>query len=343
MWQEHVGVLHVHTLYSDGARCIAQVIGDARRAGLDFLVITDHDTLSPRREGWEGRHGDLEVIVGVEITPSEEGHMLAMRVKQCTGYASSPNRDTLDAIHAQGGYALVAHPMGEERRWPRIHQKPWRNWEHECIRGMEIWSYMHDWLDEVKWWRFPAVNVFSNHPERIVAGPRKAVLARWDQIGRTRRFAGVAGLDAHARRMPLIDVEIFPYDHMFHCLRNHFYLRADVGAADRRPALWEALAEGRGFVAHDGLADATGAECYAALPDGSRMMMGEEHAFASGAAMVFMTPRAAELRWIADGACRLKTAGKKLVARPTGPGVYRFEARLRGRPWIFTNPFYLRG
>lgn len=232
----------MHTLYSDGARCVAQVVREARRARLDFVVITDHDTLAPRREGWAGHHAGLDVIVGAEITPSEEGHMLAMRVSGCAGYASSPNYDTLDAIRARGGYALVAHPMGEDRRWLLIRHEPWYDWEHGCIRGMEIWSYMHDWLDEVKWWRFPALHTFSRYPERVVRGPRAQVLALWDRIGRSRRFAGVAGLDAHARRVPFLDVEVFPYARMFHYLRNHFFLRADTPPERRGDALWEALA-----------------------------------------------------------------------------------------------------
>lgn len=33
---------------------------------------------------------------------------------------------------------------------------------------------------------------------------------------------------------------------------------------------------------------------------------------------------------------------ERLAARPVGPGIYRFEARLDGAPWVFGNPFYLR-
>ena len=58
--------------------------------------------------------------------------------------------------------------------------------------------------------------------------------------------------------------------------------------------------------------------------------------------MTLALPRAAEVRWIANGECRLKKHTDRLSAVPAAPGVYRYEARLEGAPWIFTNPFYLK-
>ncbi|GAG06640.1 unnamed protein product, partial [marine sediment metagenome] len=89
-------------------------------------------------------------------------------------------------------------------------------------------------------------------------------------------------------------------------------------------------------------ADTTGAECTARLPDGSCMMMGEERPFAKGTSMTLKLPVRAEITWIADGRRRLWATADSLTAEPIEPGVYRFEARLDRRPWLFTNPFYLR-
>jgi len=129
---------------------------------------------------------------------------------------------------------------------------------------------------------------------------------------------------------------------MFRCLRNHLFIREEDWRADPRRALWEAHAEGRGLVSHHALADAAGSRCFALLPDSRRVEMGEEAAFVPGAATVLDLPRPADIRWIADGECRLAAHAARLEARPAGPGVYRFEARLDGRPWVFTNPIYFR-
>ena len=45
-----------------------EIIDAAQMAGLDFLILTDHNTLQAREEGWEGWHDDLLVVVGQEIT-----------------------------------------------------------------------------------------------------------------------------------------------------------------------------------------------------------------------------------------------------------------------------------
>ena len=40
------GDLHCHTTLSDGSEGIEDVIFKAKRADLDFLAITDHDTIA---------------------------------------------------------------------------------------------------------------------------------------------------------------------------------------------------------------------------------------------------------------------------------------------------------
>jgi hypothetical protein len=37
-----------------------------------------------------------------------------------------------------------------------------------------------------------------------------------------------------------------------------------------------------------------------------------------------------------------KAFGTGLEFRADAPGAYRVEARLGGKPWVYTNPIYLR-
>lgn len=341
-WAEQIGALHVHTRYSDGTGTVGNIVGGARAAGLDFIVLSDHDTLAARREGWHGLHDGVAVLVAVEITPRRGPHVLAMDVAECVGYAARTSRGILDGIAEQGGYAVIAHPMGKRKPTLGINHAPWEYWQHGIIRGMEIWSYMYDWVDEVVWWRLPYAYEFWKHPERCVRGPRPKLLRHWDRMGRDRRIAGLAGLDCHARRLPVAGAHIFPYEQMFRCLRNHLFIPAEDTGAARVDALWQALAEGRGFVSHDIVADATGTRCFATLPDGRMLQMGQEAQFQDGAELALALPRKAEIRWIADGRCRLVESSRQMNVRPAGPGVYRFEAHIDDKPWLYTNPFYLR-
>lgn len=341
-WRECVGALHVHSHYSDGSGSLERIIETAKEAGLDFVVLSDHDTLAARREGWEGSHDGLRVLVATEITPARQGHVVAMNVTRCAAFAAGHNRATLDAVRDQGGYAIIAHPMGKRKPSLRINQEPWYDWDHPAVRGMEVWSYLHDWVDGVVWWRLPFAYDFWKHPERRVAGPDPRVLRQWDRLGRHRRVAGLGGLDCHARRVPLAGVEIFPYATMFRALRNHLFVPEERWQDDAIGGLWEAHAEGRGFLSHDILADGRGARYVATTPDGREVQMGEEAALVAGTRLSLRLPVPAEVRWIVDGDCRLSEKVDSLDLDVSSPGVYRFEARLNGAPWLFTNPVYLR-
>ena len=63
------GDLHVHTTLSDGSLGMEEVIAQAKRLGLDFISITDHDTMSSvsRAKVLGDRYG-VQTIAGVELT-----------------------------------------------------------------------------------------------------------------------------------------------------------------------------------------------------------------------------------------------------------------------------------
>lgn len=63
------GDLHCHTTLSDGSLGIEEVIVQAKRMGLDYLSITDHDTLSSSsRAAVLGERYGIKVIPGVELS-----------------------------------------------------------------------------------------------------------------------------------------------------------------------------------------------------------------------------------------------------------------------------------
>lgn len=42
---EYVGALHIHSVYSDGTGTVEEIINYAREVGLDYLILTDHNTV----------------------------------------------------------------------------------------------------------------------------------------------------------------------------------------------------------------------------------------------------------------------------------------------------------
>lgn len=62
----YAGALHVHTVHSDGKLTSQELVDLARDAGLDFMVITDHNNTTHQRDALDTR--GLLVFAGEEVT-----------------------------------------------------------------------------------------------------------------------------------------------------------------------------------------------------------------------------------------------------------------------------------
>jgi hypothetical protein len=112
----------------------------------------------------------------------------------------------------------------------------------------------------------------------------------------------------------------------------------------------DAVRAGRVYVSHDWIADPSGFRYYVAGDGGEpRELMGDEVEFRSGAKLVAELPLAATLvRVLRDGVeVATATRASRIEHTAAQPGVYRVEAFVEiggeTRPWIFSNPIYLRG
>ena len=50
-------VVHLHSDYSDGTATIPELMEAAEEAEIDVVLLTDHDTLGAKDDGYEGWHG----------------------------------------------------------------------------------------------------------------------------------------------------------------------------------------------------------------------------------------------------------------------------------------------
>ena len=106
------------------------------------------------------------------------------------------------------------------------------------------------------------------------------------------------------------------------------------------------MREGHLFVAHDSLCPAKGFRFDYIADDGSNLFMGEEGNF-HGGNLVIELPYPGEIRLLKDGYLLKKWQGMEATFRVTEKGIYRVEVSRRlsffgWRPWIFSNPIYLR-
>ncbi len=66
--------LHAHTHYSDGQLSPAALVSLAVERGLFALAVTDHDSIEGIAEAQVAAGGNLEVVPGIEVSSSLEGH-----------------------------------------------------------------------------------------------------------------------------------------------------------------------------------------------------------------------------------------------------------------------------
>jgi len=106
--------LHLHTLYSDGTARLADLLDwIEERTNLDLVAITDHDRIDGAlRAAAMHAAGEyhFELVVGEEIT-TRSGHVVGLFLREPIP-ALRPVAETVERIHAQGGLAVAAHPLG---------------------------------------------------------------------------------------------------------------------------------------------------------------------------------------------------------------------------------------
>ena len=80
---EYVGIIHIHSTYSDGSQTIQEIAKIAQDLSLDFLMFTDHNTLQAKRDQIEGWHSGVLVIIGYEMNDENDlNHYLIFNLNQ---------------------------------------------------------------------------------------------------------------------------------------------------------------------------------------------------------------------------------------------------------------------
>lgn len=120
--------LHIHSDRSpDGKMTLEEIVSVCRAKGLNGAAVCDHDQVLEAQTSFP----DFLLIPGVEVS-TQFGHLLGLFVTQ-----PIDTRDffaAADAIHAQGGLAVLAHPFQhtrDESRFAAI--APW-------LDGVEVFN-----------------------------------------------------------------------------------------------------------------------------------------------------------------------------------------------------------
>ncbi len=141
------GDLHAHTVYSDGTLGIDELAASAASRGLDFLAVTDHNSVShhPALPAASARAGVI-LVPGQEVT-TDRGHANAFGDIGWIDFRQPAGAWVTDTA-ARGGLLSINHPLAADCAWkqPLAVRPPLAEVWH--------WSWLaRDWGGPLAWWR----------------------------------------------------------------------------------------------------------------------------------------------------------------------------------------------
>ncbi len=345
--------LHMHTRYSDGTGLHRDLAQAAIRAGLDALIVTDHNVWVEGVEGYYG-NGDQRVLllVGEEVhdrtRDPQKNHLLVFGAqREMAPYADDPQR-LIQAVQQAGGLAFIAHPHDPAAPTFAEPDISWVDWDVTGYHGLELWNAMSEFKGHLRSWAHAIYYAFQFH--RVAVGPYPEAIRRWDALlAQGKRVVAIAGSDAHALRYEVGPIHkiLFPYEWHFRAINTHLLLPIPLQGevSTDRALIYEALRQGRAFLANDLLHPARGFR-FTAHGHQREATLGESIPLNGGVTLKARLPAKAEIHLRRYGEV-IQTWKHHEIATytVTQPGAYRLEAYLfrwgRKRTWIISNPIYI--
>lgn len=363
---ELVGNMHMHTPYSDGEKYHRDIAVDAIKAGLDFIIVTDHNVWVDGVEGfYEHEEQRVLLLAGEEVhnvrRRPQASHFLAYGAdRELAPFAHDPQK-LIDETNAAGGYGFLAHPHELDLPiFPEGDDLGWHDWEIEGYTGIELWNYMSSFKNEAARFleQFPFKQAtiarlrllpMALNPQKIVTAPEKRTLAFWDEmLADGKRVVVVGNSDAHGTPMSMgpIHREIFPYEFLFRAVNTHVLVDGELtGEIERdKPRILRAIGEGHSWVGYD-MAHPTQGFRFTGQSR-NKGTMGDEIRLDAGATLQVITPAKSDIRLICGGEVVAEAMNEdSLTHYPIEPGAYRVECHKmyegKKRGWIYSNPIYL--
>ncbi len=342
------GNIHIHSTYSDGSSNIAAIANEAAKAGLRFVVITDHETLDGLKE--EGFTCGVAVMVGMEINRLHS-HYLALNIQKTIRPNTLNPQEVIDSVRHAGGFGIIAHPFDKGSRYiEKGKAYPWKYWPVFGFDGLEIWNYSSYWrglhpsIFKTLYW------FFFNRPAAM-AGPSPEALRMWDCYNLYgHRIVAVGGSDAHAtrHRVGFLTVTIFTYRYIFSTINTYIVTAArlsdnyDLAAKQ----ILSALKAGSCYISFDSLNPGSGFSFQALGRDIIAPMGGSVPLEAGLILLIKSPPGRPHIRLIHNGNVIATNNSASLEYHVKESGLYRVELYHRPligkpRPWIYSNPIYV--
>jgi len=351
---EHLINLHMHTPYSDGHRTHTEIAQAALRAGLDAVIVTDHNVWVNGPQGYyhDGAERVL-LLVGEEVhdrtREPQKNHLLVFGAEREMAPLAKDPQQLVEGVKDAGGLSFIAHPVDPAAPVFGEPDISWVDWDVQGFTGIELWNALSEFKSLLKN-RLQAL-YYAYYPARIAHGPFPEAVQKWEELlSKGQRVVAIGGSDAHAlpARMGPLRRTLFPYEFHFQGVNTHLISDTPLeGELDHdRRLILEALRKGHAFIGYDLPAPTRGFR-FKAHGLNSDVIMGDEISAESGVTLQVRLPQRVESRLIKDGEV-IETWNQRdhCTHITTEPGVYRVEAFIpfhgKRRTWILSNPIYVK-
>jgi hypothetical protein len=351
--EELITNLHMHTTYSDGHVSHAQIAQSAQRAGLDVVIVTDHNVWVDGPEGYYKEKGKrVLLLVGEEVHDQardpQKNHLLVFGAGRELATLAANTQLLLDGVRQAGGLAFLAHPVDPAAPAVGEADISWVDWGMRGFTGLELWNAMSEFKSRLKS-KLHAI-FYAYNPQLIARGPFPEAVRRWDELlSQGRKVVAIGGSDAHALpgRLGPLRRTLFPYEFHFRAVNSHLLVPQPLSGdlvEDRRMVM-EAFRLGHVFIGYD-LPAPTGGFRFTGQGKDGAAQMGDEIGAAEGVTLQIHLPLRTDCRLLKDGKPVKTWRGQENCTHITSePGVYRAEAYIQylgaRRAWIISNPIYI--
>jgi hypothetical protein len=334
------GVIHVHSKYSDGTRAVHEIMDIANELDIDFLLLTDHNTIQAKKDRLEKWYQKVLLGVGTELNDqNDRNHYLAFNLPDNFPFSLDPKQYIKD-VERYGGFGIIAHPHESRNHFEKFPPYPWTHWENSQFNGLEIWNQMSEWMEGLT--TLNGVNRIL-HPRRSIITPKDVTLKKWDEISLNRKVVGIGGVDAHGhiyKIFGLIPTRVFRYKISFKTIRTHILSEQELikGAPvnESLQIVYEAIKNANCFVSNLYYGDASSFRFFV-KNDEESASIGQSIAYKAHTKICIKNPKLAKTKIIKNGELYLEKESREIIVEADSPGIYRTESYIKNRPWIFSN------
>ena len=351
--KEYTATIHIHSIYSDGLKTPPEIARDAAEAGIDIIIVTDHNVYATGFKGYYTfKNRKVLLLTGEEIHDQlrqpQKNHMLALGIEKDFSRLAHNPQELINAINQAGGLTFIAHAY--DPALPMIGEADlsWVDWDIEGFSGLELWNNLSELKIRVR--NIWQLALFALFPEFMALEPPRQIREIWDSfLSKGQKLVAIGGADAHTipKHFGPFTINLFPYSYHFRTINNHILLPEQLSGnaqSDSR-LIMDAIRTGSCFIAYDLIKPTRGFRFYLVDTDAT-FEMGSSVPFNSRQELIAEIPFPAEYILIRNGeAIDQGQSEKGRSWKINQPGVYRLECYRKflgkKRGWIFSNPIHI--